>query len=479
MAIQMAPIVLASMAKFGLKYLTKPKYKKPDTGYLDRHSANLRSDLASKDTYHTTMRAVLKNIGRESGKLQRTMDYDTALRGEDDSGVNIQKRISAHGKTLSAMKDASIQASEMQATEDRRFHAQLDEVMLIKEKIVAEAKHRYGLEKDQWEKEMLVEGASGALNIGMGAFQQAGEWKNAFDTAKMNNADLTMEAFKKMGGTAETALAKFGHEFGKTQTSSALPMYGDLAKQTFESIRDNFASGKIGEKDARDMISLKLKLQNDDLETDWYIGEDNLEHEQALFNGNWIDTGVTRKASFKKTKDDIWWTQTGPTEESEYKWDEKNQELATGRVRSRYQAPKTLSAGEQRALSQSEAEREASIFALTNDLDYRRRQGIGDTAKIDSIEELMKEGVDQFESKKASDLINTYVRSITEEDLQKIGLSEMTELNSIISDLFGGEISRLDAYRFKVRRDFKSAFDRYIRKGNFNPNEELKNWTND
>ncbi len=46
-------------------------------------------------------------------------------------------------------------------------------------------------------------------------------------------------------------------------------------------------------------LNLRKAIQPGDVEQDWYLGEDGLEHRQAKINGRWQDTGETRKANYK------------------------------------------------------------------------------------------------------------------------------------------------------------------------------------
>jgi cell division protein FtsB len=50
-------------------------------------------------------------------------------------------------------------------------------------------------------------------------------------------------------------------------------------------------------------LNLQKRFATEDIETDWYKGEDGLEHQQANINGQWVDTGITRKANYNASAD--------------------------------------------------------------------------------------------------------------------------------------------------------------------------------
>ena len=115
----------------------------PDTGYMDKYIANIRSRQSGKEVYHQAMQPALRTIGAQGRKMQRQIGYGVEKAGLTGSGIEAQQRLSAGKTTLGAMQEASEKATAAQMSESRRLGEKADAMTLQKEAAISQGEKAF------------------------------------------------------------------------------------------------------------------------------------------------------------------------------------------------------------------------------------------------------------------------------------------------------------------------------------------------
>lgn len=143
--------LLAAAAPYAIKGVGqllgvgKPKKEDymPDTSYMDKYIANIRSRQAGRDVYHQAMQPALRTIGQQGRKMQRQVGYGVEKAGLTGSGIEAQQRLSAGKATLGAMQEASEKATAAQISESRRLGTEADKMTMQKEGAIAQGEKAF------------------------------------------------------------------------------------------------------------------------------------------------------------------------------------------------------------------------------------------------------------------------------------------------------------------------------------------------
>ena len=115
----------------------------PDTGYMDKYIANIRSRQSGREVYHQAMQPALRTIGAQGRKMQRQIGYGVEKAGLTGSGIEAQQRLSAGKTTLTAMQEASEKATAAQISESRRLGEKADAMTLQKEAAISQGEKAF------------------------------------------------------------------------------------------------------------------------------------------------------------------------------------------------------------------------------------------------------------------------------------------------------------------------------------------------
>ena len=156
----------------------------PDTGYMDKYIANIRSRQSGREVYHQAMQPALRTIGAQGRKMQRQIGYGVEKAGLTGSGIEAQQRLSAGKATLGAMQEASEKATAAQISESRRLGEKADAMTLQKEAAMAQGEKSYDRAQTAFKQDVIgniVGGVGAAVGAGV---SQYGAGTEAFETAK-------------------------------------------------------------------------------------------------------------------------------------------------------------------------------------------------------------------------------------------------------------------------------------------------------
>ena len=165
----------------------KPKKEDymPDTTYMDKYIANIRSRQSGREVYHQAMQPALRTIGSQGRKMQKQIGYGVEKAGLTGSGIEAQQRLSAGKTTLTAMQEASEKATAAQISESRRLGTEADRMTMQKEGAIAQGEKAFDRAETAFGQEKLanVIGGAGAVagaGIQMGAEAEAAKVGTGF-----------------------------------------------------------------------------------------------------------------------------------------------------------------------------------------------------------------------------------------------------------------------------------------------------------
>ena len=141
----------------------------PDTTYMDKYIANIRSRQSGREVYHQAMQPALRTIGAQGRKMQRQIGYGVEKAGLTGSGIEAQQRLSAGKTTLTAMQEASEKATAAQISESRRLGEKADAMTLQKEAAISQGEKSYDRAQTAFKQDVI-----GNIVGGVGAVAGAG-----------------------------------------------------------------------------------------------------------------------------------------------------------------------------------------------------------------------------------------------------------------------------------------------------------------
>ena len=248
----------------------------PDTTYMDKYIANIRSRQSGREVYHQAMQPALRTIGAQGRKMQRQIGYGVEKAGLTGSGIEAQQRLSAGKTTLTAMQEASEKATAAQISESRRLGEKADAMTLQKEAAISQGEKAFDRAETAFgqEKMATLTGLAGAA-VGAG-ISQYGAGTEAFESAKASGVigkDVTRASFlesaktagykdpaKYSQGLSSIAESKFGMAYLPPGLSEAMNAAGIPKAQ----------SSKIG----TEIFNEELKMLREALANEEYTDEE-------------------------------------------------------------------------------------------------------------------------------------------------------------------------------------------------------------
>ena len=251
--------LLAAAAPYAIKGVGqllgvgKPKKEDymPDTSYMDKYIANIRSRQAGRDVYHQAMQPALRTIGSQGRKMQRQVGYGVEKAGLTGSGIEAQQRLSAGKATLGAMQEASEKATAAQISESRRLGTEADRMTMQKEGAIAQGEKAFDRAETAFGQEKLANviggvGAVAGAGIQMGA---------AADEAKLFTSIMDKEVKDKLttAGIPTTQLATLSKDIYDMRLKSISAIYADpnaTAKQrqsVMDALINDIESGALSQ----------------------------------------------------------------------------------------------------------------------------------------------------------------------------------------------------------------------------------------
>lgn len=153
----------------GSQYLTKPKKADyvPTGSMYQRYLAHLKSKTSESTVFHQRMRPALRQIGQQTQKGQRQVDYQVA-RQRPGGGVEAQMRMGINRQALEAIGIASEKASFAQERVNERTGEQLLRIGVREE----QALQRFDRAKRQHTKDLFRTTVSAGINLANVAVQK-------------------------------------------------------------------------------------------------------------------------------------------------------------------------------------------------------------------------------------------------------------------------------------------------------------------
>jgi len=241
-----APNVLKGVGQaLGIGKPKKEDYT-PDTSYMDKYIANLRSRQGGREVYQQAMQPALRTIGQQGRKMQTQIGYDVARSGMGGSGIEAQQRLSAGKATLGAMQEASEKATAAQISENRRLGAEADRMTMQKEAAIAQGEQAFDRASSAFKQDVMGNIVSGVGAVAGAGIKRFAAGTEAFEKAKAAGLTTgTKEEFLKsaekegfsdpskyaqhLSGVAE---AKFGKSYLPPGVSEAMDKAGIPREQS-------------------------------------------------------------------------------------------------------------------------------------------------------------------------------------------------------------------------------------------------------
>ncbi len=126
--------MLPSVISAGAQYLGRPKKKEyvPDTSYIDKYIAHLKSRRADKEVERMAMYPALRAIGKQYGRTRRDIEFEAAKYGYRGSGIEAQAKLSASQQYMGAAQEVGERAGFLQRRESRRIEDYIQQLMMQK-----------------------------------------------------------------------------------------------------------------------------------------------------------------------------------------------------------------------------------------------------------------------------------------------------------------------------------------------------------
>jgi len=212
----------------GTQLLNKPKKHTPNLDWMNKYINQMKGQRSSNATFNTIMQGGGKQIAQNSERARLENEFDNYRYGTGGSGIDAEKNISNFQEANRAGADLTQRAGEIRSQENKYYTDKISEAEMMKEKAISEAKERYKVEKDNWNKNWIGAGIQSAGSFAAAGLQNMAGWNNAYDLAKMEDKTLTMEGFKAMGKTPEVAAQAFGISQAKMQDKSFYDSFSQL-----------------------------------------------------------------------------------------------------------------------------------------------------------------------------------------------------------------------------------------------------------
>jgi len=198
----------------------------PDTGYMDKYIANIRSRQSGREVYHQAMQPALRTIGAQGRKMQRQIGYGVEKAGLTGSGIEAQQRLSAGKTTLTAMQEASEKATAAQISESRRLGEKADAMTLQKEAAMAQGEKSYDRAQTAFKQDVIGNIVGGVGAVAGAGLQKYAAGTEAFESAKASGVigeDVTRASFLESAKTADfTDPAKYAQSIATEASGKAM-----------------------------------------------------------------------------------------------------------------------------------------------------------------------------------------------------------------------------------------------------------------
>lgn len=96
-------------------FANRPKKPKPDTSYIDRYIANLRSDLASRRLERNILRETALVSGDAARQQREQAEYQAFRTGIQNTGLHVAQEQVIHQQQQQGIATASQQAMQQTA----------------------------------------------------------------------------------------------------------------------------------------------------------------------------------------------------------------------------------------------------------------------------------------------------------------------------------------------------------------------------
>ena len=345
-----APLIMGAF-KVGSHLLNKPKQKQADTGWIQKFINNFKSDIAKKDTYNMMMRGGSQSIAKNTKSALERSKYASYKHGTEGTGIDAARDLEITKAANQSSERISERATIAQKNRDEVLKDKLDNAMMIKERLLAEAKERNEIADENWKKgfgNIALETGAGLLTAGI---QDAAGWGKVEAMAEANG--LSPEWARTLGDNPENAMMVLSSRIQGAQGNNFLSqMAGSiegledwtpdsglsieqntkLLEQQINNIKDGvqrvqarnafnlqkkIISGEtskviISELDElldnkaikfSDASNILSKLKTTEKKGEWITEEDNLEYLwKPDERGNWVKTGEKRPIDYKAPK---------------------------------------------------------------------------------------------------------------------------------------------------------------------------------
>lgn len=243
MAWWVAPLIMGG-ARVTMAHLNKPKYREPDTSWIDEIKADIRNEIASQRLSTNISLEGQKAIGATTREALEQQEYDAVRSGTRGSGVDAQQRLAIARSSQKAAGEVGAKAGMVEAQATMSRQERINELRAIKERMIAESKERHKMAEDAWEAEKrnawISAGADFAV-AGAGHYAQKRamnkQWNEAAELYAAGHGIDTEEALKLLQKTnAETPqmamqILGAGEQYNKQQQQAAAnrSYFGEIA----------------------------------------------------------------------------------------------------------------------------------------------------------------------------------------------------------------------------------------------------------
>lgn len=208
MAWWVAPLIMGT-AKIGSTLLQRPRERRPDTSWIDEMKSEMRTRRADRGVSRTILRESQKVITDQTRRARELSEYQSARHGTRGTGIAAARDLQITRSATQAAAGAGVQAGLAEAEAAERDRTRLDELNMLKERLIQEARERHKVVKSDWKRQMgssILEAGAGMAAAGI---QHQRQWNDAIALAESHG--MSAEDLKATGAsTPETALQAAG-----------------------------------------------------------------------------------------------------------------------------------------------------------------------------------------------------------------------------------------------------------------------------
>ena len=264
--------LLPAVTSLAGNLLARPKRKDftLDTGFLDKFINNLRGQRVSSQVAHFAMRPMLRAIGQQGRRFDRSVDVLTSRSGAGP-GVEAALRLKGNEQALGAIERAGEKAFALQYGENRRLQQSIENIELQKGQILASGNLAFNQAKRQSTANII--GSAASLGVQTVSHISSIRANERAVLGKLKSLDLvddnisTQTLNQMAANRGFNSLVDFGNQLMRDRgIEQATNVLDPSNLPTADQIRSGMKSGKIsleeGKKGLQQINTIAAEFEN-------------------------------------------------------------------------------------------------------------------------------------------------------------------------------------------------------------------------